>query len=261
MGGCSSLAYRHTQTTKIGQIVGKLRASSHADIAARAKALVQGWKAVIDKERAAKGGSSTAASSNGGSKANSVATTPKAGTTTASPNAPSPAASASPATPSASASAAAAASANATPPNFDILKEKTRNTCLKLIFDALKLAEIKEVSDSTLFGISLDVEKSVFDKMCGADAVAVNQEYRNKMRSLSLNLKDKKNPQFRRRVVRGEIPGGRLVDLTPAVSTCVARELQSRLILALLAGNGLRGASRREPQSARAEHARSSKRC
>ncbi|PWN28237.1 transcription elongation factor [Jaminaea rosea] len=231
------------RTTKIGQIVGKLRASPHAEIATKAKSLVQGWKAVIDKERASKGGSggagggsSTAASSsNGGSKAGSVATTPKAGAAASStPVGQSPSGSASPATPasgSATTTAASASSASkqatpaasapppaSAPPDFTLLGEKTRNACLKLIFDALKLADVSPpIPESTIFAISLDIESSVFDKHCSGEVGGgVNQEYRNKMRSLSLNLKDKNNPSFRRRVVKGEIEGGKLVELTPA---------------------------------------------
>lgn len=94
------------------------------------------------------------------------------------------------------------------------MRDKTRNACLKLIFQALKLADIKQVDDSVLFSKSLQIEASVWDKFCSTDNT-VNADYRNKMRSLSLNLKDQKNPQFRRRVVRGELEADKLVDLTP----------------------------------------------
>jgi transcription elongation factor S-II len=63
--------------------------------------------------------------------------------------------------------------------------------------------------------LALQIESSVYKKFCATEDV-VNADYRNKMRSLSLNLKDKNNPQFRRKVVEGRVDATKLVDLTPA---------------------------------------------
>lgn len=230
------------RTTKIGQVVGKLRSYQKREIAAQAKALVQGWKAVVDQERASKGGSS--ASGGVASKSSSAAATPTTGsakasngaarTHSATPTAPSPQGdSASPAAAANTTSATTngTAKSSAPPPgkapDFAIHSDKTRNVCLKLIFDALKLADVKGVEDSQLFAIALDVEQSVFDKFCSAEN-AINQDYRGKMRSLSLNLKDKNNPQFRTRVVRGDIPAKKLVDLSPADMASEERLAENR---------------------------------
>ncbi|PWN21736.1 transcription elongation factor [Microstroma glucosiphilum] len=208
------------RTTKIGQIVGKLRTNSSASVASQAKALVQGWKAIIDKERAQKGGEK------GKTLPTSAKATPPAGKTSAGATPPvSSVGSASPAPSSAAQEAVASPAAPTKPaappagkaPDFEILREKTRNACLKLIFDALKLADVKEISesDSQLFSLALQIESSVYKKFCATEDT-VNADYRNKMRSLSLNLKDKNNPQFRRKVVEGRVDASKLVDLTPA---------------------------------------------
>lgn len=229
------------RTTKIGQIVGKLRAYSKPEIAAQAKALVQGWKAIIDKERTHKcsNGSGATTSSTTVDKGSGTTGTSKEGsdgprTQSATPTASSPQGVNSPtkstaflSTPAAAESAPGTAASIGKAPDFTILREKTRNVCLKLIFDALKLAEVKEVSDSQIFSIALDVEESVYDKLCSAGKT-VNQEYRGKMRSLSLNLKDKSNPQFRRRVVEGELSAKKLVDLTAAEMASEERLAENR---------------------------------
>lgn len=242
------------RSTKIGQLVGKLRNHADADVAGQAKALVQGWKAVIDQEREKKGGAgagsasgstsasgsasakkSTSNSNNTSSNSNSASaatapassaastssrggsSTPNVNNNTATAGSASPP-SATPASASPSTTTAAPPSTNLPPstgkkPDFTTLNDKTRNACLKVIFDALKTADVKEVDESQLFAISLDVEASVFARLCPAEEVTA--EYRNKIRSLSLNLKDKNNPSFRRRVVRGELAASTLVDLTP----------------------------------------------
>ncbi|CAO1627576.1 unnamed protein product [Sympodiomycopsis kandeliae] len=210
------------RSTKIGQIVGKLRSNSNSDISSQAKDLVQGWKAVIDKERAA--GKSSSSTSNGnsekaaGAPSSSSAGTSRNGSATPNVTAKSNQGSASPASNDSKTTTAAPPTSSSLPagkkPDFTTLNDKTRNACLKLIFDALKLADAKEVTDSQIFSISLDIESSIYKRLCPLET-EVTTDYRNKIRSLSLNLKDKNNPTFRRKVVLGHIEATSLVDLTP----------------------------------------------
>lgn len=128
------------------------------------------------------------------------------------------------------------------------------------------MAEVPGVDDSRIFAIAIDIEESVLDKH-GGETEVVSPEYRNKVRSLSLNLKDKKNPQFRQRVVKGEVPARTLVDLSPAVSIItvlvIEMALSNRSMTAFVPrppANGVRGTLGRKPIVAGAEHARCSKR-
>lgn len=99
------------------------------------------------------------------------------------------------------------------PLNFDILDDKTRNACLKLIHQAL-------AADST---ITTDDEHAIFAKAKKVEEVtfsvvgkkSVNGDYRTKIRSLSFNLKDKNNPTLREGVVSGTIEAEKLVVMTP----------------------------------------------
>lgn len=95
------------------------------------------------------------------------------------------------------------------PINFDILNDKTRNACLKIIHQAL---EIDSDDVYNVFERARDVEAATF-KLIGKGEV--NGDYRSKMRSLSLNLKDKKNPSLRRGVVVGSIEADKLVTMSP----------------------------------------------
>lgn len=93
--------------------------------------------------------------------------------------------------------------------NFDILNDKTRNACLKIIYQAL---EVEAADLHVIFGRAKEVEEATY-KLVGKNQV--NNDYRQKMRSLSLNLKDKKNPSLREGVASGSIEAEKLVVMTP----------------------------------------------
>lgn len=95
------------------------------------------------------------------------------------------------------------------PLSFDVLDDKTRNACLKIIHQAL---EVSSTDVHMVFERAKEVELATF-KVIGKGQV--NGDYRSKMRSLSLNLKDKKNPSLRENVVSGLIEAEKLVTMTP----------------------------------------------
>ena len=84
-----------------------------------------------------------------------------------------------------------------------------------LLAEALALA-LPEVEDGDPSARAADVEKAVFTQNNG-----VNQPYKAKLRSLSFNLKDQKNPDLRRRVLAEEISGAWLA----AICNFVRRQL------------------------------------
>ena len=57
---------------------------------------------------------------------------------------------------------------------------------------------------------------SVFSDSRAGDCAGTDKEYRQKVRSLSYNLRDATNPELRARVLQGEVPPDRLVQMTPA---------------------------------------------
>lgn len=163
-----------TQATKVGVAVGKLRTYADARVAELAKDLVKTWKAHVEKQRR-----------DASNKAKNTKETPKA---------------------EAPASKTEASSAPPTDIDFEILQDKVRNACLKLLYNSLELQSSTE--PQTIFATALSIEKAAYDKV---GASTTNNDYRGKVRSLSLNLKDKNNPELRARVLSGEITAEKLV--------------------------------------------------
>lgn len=63
----------------------------------------------------------------------------------------------------------------------------------------------EEVPDGDPSARAVDVEKAIL-----AQNGTVNPRYKAKLRSLSFNMRDSKNPDLRRRVLAGEISGALL---------------------------------------------------
>lgn len=162
------------QATKIGVAVGKLRSYNDARVAELAKNLVKTWKLHVEKQRR-----------DASSKAKSAKE--------ASPPAPTPAQS-------------ELARAPSTDINFEILQDKVRNACLKLLYSSLELQS--STDPHMVFSTALGIEQAAYSKI---GASTTNNEYRSKVRSLSLNLKDKNNPELRASVLSGEIGPEHLV--------------------------------------------------
>lgn len=157
----------------MGVAVGKLRTYSDARVSELAKDLVKSWKASVEKQRrdaAAK------------DKAKKEAEMAK--------------------------EAASSAAGSAVDINFEVLNDKVRNACLKLLynsFDGHPGAEPQAV-----FSAAMDIERAAYEKVGSS---TTNGDYKAKVRSLSLNLKDRNNPELRDRVLSREIAGDELVTM------------------------------------------------
>lgn len=184
--------------SKIGVAVGKMRSHSDKKVADQAKSLVKDWKAIVDKQRA----QSSATSSKAPSSTNSPA--PTASKTEATNGNGSASPSSTPAT--------AASSASNTKIDFEILNDKVRNACLKLLYQSLEIGKEQHGwNDSQVFDAAVAVEAAI---LANQGKGSVTGDYRNKVRSLSLNIKDKNNPDLRVRVVERTIPAEQLVTMT-----------------------------------------------
>lgn len=93
------------------------------------------------------------------------------------------------------------------------------------------------------YEVALDVEKAVFSKVGNGQT---NGDYKAKIRSLSLNLKDKNNPDLRRSVLDGQIEPERLVVMTPEEMASDARKAERQRLQA----QNLFNARAAEPQEA-----------
>ncbi|KAK0502258.1 transcription elongation factor [Armillaria luteobubalina] len=88
-----------------------------------------------------------------------------------------------------------------------LFAEETRNTCLGLMYDSL--AFDSNAPSDLILKRAQAVEKGVYDLRGTADA-----EYKGKIRSLFVNLRDKGNPSLRESVISGDVPAERLATMT-----------------------------------------------
>ena len=153
--------------------MGKLRTHSDNRVSELAKDLVKSWKTQIEKQR-------REATSTDKTKKEAQPADTKPSTTTP--------------------------SAKSIDINFEVLNDKVRNACLKLLYSSLELQE--DAEPKTVFASAMEIEQAVYVKIGGG---TINSDYRSKVRSLSLNLKDKNNPELRQNVLKGEIQAETLV--------------------------------------------------
>ncbi|PWN48971.1 transcription elongation factor [Violaceomyces palustris] len=208
--------------SKVGVAVGKLRSNPDKKVSELAKELVRTWKAQVDKQRKQQQQQQqNGSTSNNSSKSPSAAPSPStpaptggAGGLASNNNTPKkPAAEREGATTTTTKTAESSGDSEADAKiDFEILNDKTRNACLKLFYSSLEVGkEANGWAASTIFKSALAIEKATLQVQGKG---SVNADYRNKVRSLSLNLKDKNNPGLRAKVVNGQVTAEELVNMS-----------------------------------------------
>lgn len=165
--------------SKVGLAVGKLRAHDSKEVSDLAKEIVKKWKNEVER---AKGGSGSKTPSNGKPPARkqSVAVTP---TSAASP------------APNGKPETRTAKSDGVKIPTSG---DNTRDKCAELIYDGL--AFDSGAPTDLIITRAKGVEQAVY-----AQFGTTGAEYKGKIRSLFVNLKDKGNPSLRENIVSGEL--------------------------------------------------------
>jgi len=171
--------------SKAGLAVGKLRTHSSKHISDLSKEIVKKWKGAVEKAKLSNG------NLNGKDRKNSVASNP--GT---------------PIVPTGSASKLETRSAK-----IDGVKgssgDSTRDKCMTLIYDAL--AQDSGAPIELIHKRADGIENAVYNNLGGTTA-----EYKAKIRSLFVNLKDKNNPVLRENIVSGELSVEKFSKMTSA---------------------------------------------
>ncbi|TFK24488.1 transcription elongation factor [Coprinopsis marcescibilis] len=162
--------------SKAGLAVGKLRIFASTDVSGLAKELVRKWKTAVDKQKEIdKRKREVSEQASGGQKASAGAGKP-----------------ATPITPTVLRTAKSDSVSGKT-------GDKTRDKCVELIYDAL--ASDSSAPIELILKRAIAVERAVYDNQ----GESIGGPYRNKIRSLFVNLKDKNNPSLRENIVSGEI--------------------------------------------------------
>ncbi|CAG7854774.1 Transcription elongation factor S-II AltName: Full=TFIIS [Serendipita indica DSM 11827] len=108
---------------------------------------------------------------------------------------------------------------------FDSLGDKTRDSTRPLIYNALCIDS--GAPSELILKRAIAVEEAAFT-ICGKGES--NSDYRNKMRSLFLNLKGKENPSLRQGVVSGDISAEKLVTMSSSDMASEERKQKDKAI-------------------------------
>ncbi|EIM84851.1 transcription elongation factor [Stereum hirsutum FP-91666 SS1] len=179
--------------SKAGLAVGKLRSHATKEVSELAKEVVRQWKTEVDKEKKAAGAKSPVLNGKPAapSRKNSVAT-PTTPTVS---------------TPGSISNGSTTRTTKTDGINTDVTRDKTRDKCIELLYDAL--AFDSGAPSELIFQRAKAAEDAVFHTFNGTTG-----DYKTKIRSLVVNLKDKKNPGLRESVVSGDLPAAKLAKMT-----------------------------------------------
>lgn len=165
--------------SKAGLAVGKLRTNDAKEVSDLAKEIVKKWKNEVER---AKGGSGSKTTANAKSTAASrKPPTQASGSVTPASNGKS-----------------EVRTAKSDGVKISVAGDTTRDRCIELIYDGL--ACDSAAPTDLILSRAKGVEQAVF-----AQFGSTNGEYKGKVRSLFVNLKDKGNPNLRESIVSGEL--------------------------------------------------------
>lgn len=94
--------------------------------------------------------------------------------------------------------------------NTAIYDNTTRNASISALYTALAIEQ--DDPASRISRVATDIELEVFK----SENLNVSDSYRNRLRTLTMNLRNRKNPELRERVVGGAIAAKAFITMTPS---------------------------------------------
>ncbi|EEP76578.1 transcription elongation factor S-II [Uncinocarpus reesii 1704] len=183
------------RATKIGITVNRLKTHKHPDVARLASDIVHKWRHEVNKQKTSGSPTTSQRSSDSPKQTPNGAATPTPG-----------------------AEGSDKMSKSTVPPDkrswkadqltMDHTKNKTRDSCIGLLYDGLCLSSTE--SPRTVLQKSIEVEAAAYN----AFGPETKDQYRTKIRSLYQNLKNKSNLSLRMRVLSNEITSDKFVRMT-----------------------------------------------
>lgn len=172
--------------TKVGVAVNKLRSSSNLEISSLVKKMIKSWREVVQSE---KNNKKKAAALNSSSSETKKPATAPSNTDSKFHRGP-------------------------RNPKIDgvdtsLYDNPTRNASVSALYTALAIE--RNDSSELILRKAREIESEVFK----GEYSAVNDNYRNKLRSFTMNLRNKKNPELRDRILSGKIMPAAFVKMTP----------------------------------------------
>ncbi|KAM3122425.1 transcription elongation factor S-II [Candidozyma auris] len=175
--------------TKVGVAVNKFRSNGNSEISTLVKRMIKKWKEVVQNEKNAK-------------KAQSAKDTSS-----------SPSGSATPARPAPGSTGGKFHSGPRNPKtdgvDTTIYDNSTRNASVSALYTALAIE--RDDDSKTIINVAIKIESEVFAE----EYSKVNDVYRNKLRTLTMNLRNKKNPDLRANLLTGSLKPEKFIKMTP----------------------------------------------
>ncbi|EXJ88641.1 transcription elongation factor S-II [Capronia coronata CBS 617.96] len=184
------------RATGIGKIVNKVKGVPNIDpqVAQLASEIISRWRHVVNEQKLASGTSTpVGARSNGTSSPAPKAATP---------------------TPKASSPGVAPDKRNwkvDKVPRDDLTNDSARNNCIGLMYDGLCLGS--DLPMKQILELAKQIESAALN-LPDAKGSSNSPVYKDKIRSLYQNLKNKSNPGLRGRILSGEVTAVRFVSMT-----------------------------------------------
>lgn len=170
--------------TKVGVAINKYRSSSNSEISALVKKMIKKWKEAVQNEKNAKKNASLASASSStsahpapGSASGKFHTGPRNPKTDG--------------------------------VNTTLYDHSTRNASVSALYTALAIE--RDDDSKTILRIATEIESEVFK----SEYSNVNDNYRNRLRTFTMNLRNKKNPELRARLLSGQITPSSFIKMTP----------------------------------------------
>lgn len=172
--------------TKVGVAVNKFRSHGNAAITSLVKKMIRDWRDSVQAEKNKKKSASTETSSKTAIPAQSV----KGSTDSKFHNGP--------------------RNPKSDGVNTAIYDNNTRNASISALYTALAIEQ--DDPASRICRVATDIELEVFK----SENLNVSDSYRNRLRTLTMNLRNRKNPELRERVVGGAIAAKTFITMTPS---------------------------------------------
>ncbi|WLF77841.1 transcription elongation factor TFIIS [Lodderomyces elongisporus] len=204
--------------TKVGIAVNKYRTHSNAQVSSLVKKMIRGWRDAVQAEKESK--KKASASSSSSSSLSSSAAGAGAASTSASTSASSTTASATTAKGASNdttSSASGPSLRSYTGPrdakkdgvNTQLYDNDTRNASVVALYASL--AVDREDPSKHIVAVAAEIESAVFKN----EYSKVNEAYRNKLRTFVMQLRNKKNPELRERLLTRQITAERFIKMSP----------------------------------------------
>ncbi|EGV64707.1 transcription elongation factor TFIIS [Yamadazyma tenuis] len=168
--------------TKVGVAVNKYRSSTNSEISSIVKKMIRNWRDMVQAEKNKKKGptSDVKAATSGSStpsKENKFHSGPR--------------------------------NPKIDGISTDIYDDSTRNASISALYTALAIE--RGDSSQQILSVAKSIEAEVFKD----EYSKVADGYRNKLRTFVMNLRNKKNPELRDRILSGQITPGKFVKMSP----------------------------------------------